>query len=182
MGQAVVTRGLGRPSGSTAFVRTRGWPLREISAINADVVELVIRMVRKLQEYGPLGSVLPKYSPERKHFYEWLHRVISIVNECLGVRDVSSVDNVSSSHKLFHPTLVERPPLLVLREQTFVWSRVIAASFALASVVETEKEWRRYRMAALPENGEEDALCTRQIRQRKDRGIGALTRRRWPDR
>jgi hypothetical protein len=90
-----------------------------ISAIDADVAQLVIRMARKLQEYGPVAPVLPKDSPEQKHFHEWLHRVISIVNECLGVRDVSR-STIKVSRTTFHPTLVDRPLLLVLRKQTFV--------------------------------------------------------------
>ena len=54
-----------------------------IGAIDADVVELVIRIARKLLEYGPVGPASSEEARERKHFHDGLHCVISIVNECV---------------------------------------------------------------------------------------------------
>ena len=52
-----------------------------IGAIDADVVQLVIRIAGKLLEYGPVGPASPEEAREREHFYEGLHCVVLIVNE-----------------------------------------------------------------------------------------------------
>ncbi len=54
-----------------------------IGAIDADVVQLVIRIARKLLEHGPVGPASSEKARERMHFHEGPRCVILIVNECV---------------------------------------------------------------------------------------------------
>ena len=47
-----------------------------IGAIDANVVQLMIRVAGKLLQHGPVGAASAKEACEREYFHEWLHCMI----------------------------------------------------------------------------------------------------------
>ncbi len=68
-----------------------------IGAINADVVQLMIRVAGKLLQNSPVGAASAKEAWEGEYFHEGLDCVIQLANECVGVYDLVSAVNLRSS-------------------------------------------------------------------------------------
>lgn len=88
------------------FLRRETGDFANIGAIDADVVQLAIRIAGKLLEYVPVGPAYLQEAREQEHFHDGLFCVISTsvstrrpVNECVAVRNVVSLANLNSSHK-----------------------------------------------------------------------------------
>jgi hypothetical protein len=86
------------------FLRGPKGDFANIRAMDADVVQLVFRILGMFLVYVPVGPASPQETCEREPFRHGLFCEISTVEECIVVRNVLSLVNLRCwyNYSIFH--------------------------------------------------------------------------------